>query len=138
MVCQSDPQTTIFSSYNGMNNFSCYFGNRDDVITPEILSDLKEFSENALKHFDEYNIPKLRAELLGYHIHNFFSFIEYDLRVDPKTDIKRFFPISIDCECPGRGIPSEELTIEQRWIKLNIITKIKREIDNFLRLVFFT
>ena len=95
MACQSDAQTTIFSSYNGMNNFSYYFGNRDDVITPEILSDLKEFSENTLKHFDEYNIPKLRAELLGYHIHNLSSFIECDLIVGLKTDIKHFFPISI-------------------------------------------
>ena len=108
---------------------NCDIVNRDIAVTPEILSDLEEFSKKALKHFDEYDIPKLRAELLGHHINNLQLFICCCLTVDPKTNPKSFFPISIDPRCPGRGIPSKELG----WVK--IITKIKREIDNFPRLV---
>ena len=81
-------------------------------------------------------MPKLRAELLGYHIDNLSSFIRYHLTVGPKTDLKHFFPLSIDCRCPSTGIPSEELTSEQEGVKINIIDKIRREIARFPRLVF--
>ena len=69
MVDQSDIQTSIFSSYMGMNEFWYDFSVKDEKVTntPEIQVDLKEFVENALQYFDEYNIQKLECELLGYY-----------------------------------------------------------------------
>ena len=71
----SDEQTGIFSCYHGMNDFIYCMLNHDEVNetireSPEILSNLEEFSKKALKHLDEYDIPKLRVELLGHHINN--------------------------------------------------------------------
>ena len=76
----SDEQTDIFSSYHGMNDFSYFLKNlftmnKTIAESPDLLSDLEQVFEKALKHLEEYDIPKLKlkAELLGYHIDNLSS-----------------------------------------------------------------
>ena len=63
MTNQSDIQTPIFSSYKGINEFSyCFSAKNESVkITSKIQANLKEFVKKALKHFDKYNIPKLKS-----------------------------------------------------------------------------
>ena len=59
-------QTFIFSSYKGMNKCWYKFVVKNERVTntSKIRTDLKEFVENTLKHFDEYNIPKLKCEVV--------------------------------------------------------------------------
>ena len=71
----TDKQTSIFPSYKGMNEFTYCSLVKDESVTntSEIQVELKEFVKNALEHFDEYNIPKLKCEVLGYHLENLYS-----------------------------------------------------------------
>ena len=80
MADQSDRQTFIFSSYKGWNEFWYKFSVKGEGVTstPEIQADLKEFVKNALEHFHKYNIPKLKCELLGYHLENLYDVL-YEL-----------------------------------------------------------
>ena len=72
MMDQSDIQTPIFTSYKRMNGFSYWFSVKDESITimSEIRKDLKEFVKYAVHDLDEYNILKLKCELLRHHLEN--------------------------------------------------------------------
>ena len=56
-----------------MNLFSYWFLVDKNVIvtvTLKIRADLEKNVENVLPYFDEYDIPGLKCELLGYHLEN--------------------------------------------------------------------
>ena len=77
MADYSYTEILILSGYDEINEFSYWFSVKDEslTITSEIQADLKEFVENALCVLSEYNIPKLKCELLGYHLKNLYSVI---------------------------------------------------------------
>ena len=91
MTDQSDRQTSIFSSYKGKNKFWYKFLVKDErvTITSEIRKDLKEFVKKALEYFDEYNIPKLKCELLGHPLENLHSVL-HELGETP-VDMKIYY-----------------------------------------------
>ena len=102
MADQSDIQTSIFSSYNGMNEFSYEFLVEDEsiTVTPEIQTDLKEFVNNALQYFDNYNIPELKCELLGHRLNNLWGIL-YELGETPLD--RKICSHVIQCSNPGKG-----------------------------------
>ena len=64
--------TGILASFTEMNYFYYYLAWNCERIymTPEIRTDLKEYIDRVLPYFDDYNIPALKCEKLGYHIDN--------------------------------------------------------------------
>ena len=135
MTNQSDIQTAIFSSYKGMNEFSYCFSvkNESVTITSKIQADLKEFLKKGLKHFDKYNIPELKCEVLGYQLKNLYSIL-HDLGETPLGG--KICLHCRRCSNPGIKLPSVELTSEQKQIKININNKIRRELARFPQLNF--
>ena len=123
--------TSIFSSNNGMNKFSYKFLVEDEsvTITFEIRTDLKEFIENALKHFGDYNIPKLKCGVLGYHLENLYSVLRElgETPLDGKICI-------IQYSNPGKEPRSYELSSEQERIRIDIDDRIRRELARFPKL----
>ena len=135
MTDQSDKQTSIFSSYKGENKFWYKFLVKDERVTntSEMQVALKEFINNALEHLHKYNIPKLKCEVLGHHLENLQSVL-YELGKTP-LDGKICSRI-IQCSNPGKEPPSDELTSEQKQIKIDIVYKVEHELSSFPRLNF--
>ena len=133
MADQSDIQTPIFSSYKGRNEFSYWFLVKDEsvTITSEIQADLKKFVKYALQHFDEYDIPRLKCELLGYHLENLYdAFHELGKTLlDGKICLR-----STQCSNPGKKPPLIGLTREQKHIWIDINERIFRELACFPKL----
>ena len=112
MADQSDIQIPIFSFYKGKNEFSYCISvkNESVTITSKIQADLKEFVKKALKHFDKYNIPKPRCEVLGHHLKNLYSVL-HELGETPLGG-----KICLHCRrCSNPGIepPSVELIVSK-------------------------
>ena len=135
MVVQLDIQTPIFSSYKGMNKFWYKFLVKDEsvTITSEIQADLKEFVENALQYFDEYNIPKLECELPGHHLENLCGALCHLGKAPLDMRIRSG---DIPCYSPGMEQPPDELTSEQERVEIDINNKIRRELARFPRFDF--
>ena len=135
MKDQSDRQTSIFSSYKGRNESSYEFLVKNESVknTTEIQVALKEFVKNVLKHFDKYNIPKLKFELLGLHLKNphnaLYKLCETHLNWNICSYIRKY---SIQDEEP----PSVKLSKRQEQIKIDINRKIMRELMSFPQLNF--
>ena len=121
-----------------MNYFRYFFVLDEDVkLTSEIHSDMKKFIENALKHLNKYIcIRKLRAELLGFDIDNLFLGIHQLLNQRPVNSVILRLGLPMHFRCPGLGCPLEELTKEQKLLKVDIIDKVRQEIALFPRLPF--
>ena len=84
MADQSDIQTPIFSSYEGLNKLAYYHYPGfclEFEDTPEVRSDLRVFAESALELFHKYDIPWLKCELLGHHLDNLNDFLEVILEL---------------------------------------------------------
>ena len=135
MTYQSDIQTPIFSSYKGKNEFTYWFLVKDESVTKtsEIQADLKEFVEYALQYFDEYNIPRLKRELLGHHLENLFNVL-YELGETPLDG--KICSCAIQCSNPGKKPPLVGLTREQNHIWIDINERIFRELVGFPKLYF--
>ena len=123
MTDQSDRQTSIFSSYKGMNKFWYKFAVKNERVTntSKIQTDLKEFVENALKHFDEYNIPKLKCEVLGHHLENLYNAL-HDLGETPLDGI--IYLRIIQHSNPGKEPPSDKLTSEQERVNREYVHSV--------------
>ena len=62
--------TGMLASYTEMNHF-CYYSYSDCKrvgMTSEIRTNLREYIDHVLPYFDDYNIPAVKCETLGYHI----------------------------------------------------------------------
>ena len=136
MVDQIYIKTSIFSSYDGRNLFIFEFSVKDDGVTNtlEIQTDLKKIVKNALEHFREYNIPKLKCELLGHHLENPYWSL-YDLGNTP-LDAEIHMQVSQHSN-PGKKPPSVRFTREQKRVKVDIVDKIRRELARFPPRNFF-
>ena len=135
MADQSDIQTPIFSSYKGWNKFTCWFSVKDRSVTntSEIRADLKEFVKKVLEYFDEYNIPKLECELLGYHLDNLQDALR---RLDKIPLDAEIFSAEIKSKHLSIESPSDELTKKQKRICIDIDRKIRRLLTGFPRVNF--
>ena len=96
--------------------------------TSEIQVDLKEFVKYAFEYFDEYNIPKLKCELLGHHLENFYNVL-HELGETP-LNWKICLRIIL-CSNPGMKPPSVGLSRKQKHIWIDINERITRELGGF-------
>ena len=108
----TDRQTSIFSSYKGKNEFTYWFLVKDGsvTVTSEVQDDLKEFVKYALQYFDNYDIPRLKCELLGYHLENLQSILR-ELGENP-LDWKICVCV-IECSNLGRKLPLVGLAMDR-------------------------
>ena len=98
-------------------------------------ADLKEFVKYALceQYFDEYNILRLKCELLGHHLENLYNVL-YELGETPLDG--KICSRAIQCSNPGKKPPLVGLTREQKHISIDINERIFRELVGFPRLNF--
>ena len=133
----SDQQTQIFSSRFGTNYLEYSFILEKDLkLMPKIVSDMERFRENVLKHFKYDHIPKLRCEILSYHINNLWVEVHQLLHMYPVNTLIRRVGLGSQYQCLGRGNPSEEPTEEQNLVKIDLVYKISREIRHFHAFAF--
>ena len=125
------PNTELFISLK--KSFSTHVKDESVTNTSEIQVALKEFVKNALDHLDEYNIPKLKCKVLGHHLENLRSVL-HEIGETP-LDGKICSRI-IRCSNPGKEPPQDELTSEQKQIKIDIVYTIGRELSSFPGLNF--
>ena len=113
---------------NQQIHFVYYHVLDEDVkISPEIPSDMKAFSENALKLIKEYvDIPPLKHELLGKHVGTLYVKVANLPREPVNTIIER---VGLGTEYCWAVLEYtlEELSEDQRDLKIDIIKKKKKK-----------
>ena len=98
--------------------------------TSEIQAD---FVKYALQYFDEYDIPRLKCKLLGYHLENLYNVL-HELGNTPLDG--NICSRSIQCSNPGKKPPLIGLTREQKHIWIDINERIFHELVDFPKLYF--
>ena len=125
--------TGILASYTEMNHFY-YFSawNCERIyMTSEIRTDFKEYIDRVLPYFNDYNIPALKCEILGYHIDNLKSTI---LELEEQSKGYSVYSNNKSYSVKGSHPPLIELTPKQKNLVIDIDIKVRHELENYPRL----